>query len=200
VSIIHPGESVASRNEHEVIALASNVLAKSVQVRLVSSLEDRQMVVAVRSAVYLGEESGKYADHFDENDHCASLLLAVLNGEPVGTVRCRWYAGFARIEKLVIRKPFRGLRVLNALVEAALRLCVKKGYSTVSGIALTEVVPFWQRKGGFVPGQPFDMVYGTVVPLVGTPPAYPDIDPIRIDLAGLEAFERLVYEWEGVGL
>lgn len=175
-------------------------LRSRVEVRLVSTYEERQMVVAVRSAVYLGEEAGSYRDHFDENDHCSSLLLAMQNGEPVGTMRCRWYSDFARIEKLVVRRPFRRLSTLNALVEAALRLAVKKGYRTVSGIALQQIVPFWQRKGGFVPGEPFEMVYGTVVPLIGTPPAYPDIDPVRLELAGQETFERLMYQWEGVGL
>lgn len=169
------------------------------QIRLVSNAEERLMAVAVRSAVHLSGDEGRYHDYFDGNDHCASILLAFRDGDPAGTIRCRWFADFARVEKLAIRQRYRSFGVLNALVEAALRLCVTKGYRTVSGLALMEVVPFWQRKGAFTPGKAFDTIYGRVAPLIGTPREYPDIDPIRIDLAGGEAFERRVYDWEGVG-
>lgn len=139
-------------------------------------------------------------EHFDENDFCSTILLACVGGEPVGTMRCRWYAEFARFEKLVVRKPYRTLAVLNALVRTATRISRKKGYSRVTGMALPEVVPYWTRKGGLTPGEPFETNYGTVVPLAGPLPEVPDIAPLLFVQAGNEAFERTIYDWEGTSV
>lgn len=170
---------------------------KVIDVRVVSTDEERRMVAAVRSAVHLGESEGRYQDHFDGNDYCSTLLLALEDGEPIGTMRCRWYAEFARFEKLAVRKPWRRLVILNAIVAAAARLSRQKGYSKVSGMALPEVVSFWVRKGGLTPGESFETTYGTVVPLAGPLPDVPGIDPVRYELAGQKEWECRVYDWEG---
>lgn len=158
------------------------------------------MVVAIRSAVNLGERSGRYADHFDENDYSSTTVLALVDGEPAGTMRCRWFAEFARFEKLAVRQPYRRFAVLNAIVNKAARLARRKGYSKVSGMALPEVVPYWTRRGGLTPGQPFETSYGTVVPLAGPLPEAPDITAIMYQLAGDEGFERAIHAWEGGGV
>jgi hypothetical protein len=173
---------------------------KDITVRIVSTFEESQMVTAIRAAVYLGEEDGKYEEHFDRNDFCSTLLLALVNGEPVGTMRCRWYAEFARFEKLAVRKQYRSFHVLTAIVSMATRISRKKGYTRVTGMALPQVVPFWVRKGGLKPGQPFQTQYGLVVPLAGPLPEVPGIDALNFDKAGNEDFERTVYDWEGAGL
>lgn len=174
--------------------------ASRIEVRVVSSFEERQMVVAIRAAVLLGERSGHYADHFDENDHCASLLLVLVDGEPAGTLRLRWFAGFARVEKMILRKEYRSFRVLNALVVKGLRLAQKKGYRMVAGLAFPEVVPFWRRKGGFAAGRPIESVYGPMVPVWGEPRRFDDVEALSADDAGKEGFERALYRWEAAGV
>ena len=171
-----------------------------IEVRIASGFDDFQMVVAIRAAVMMGEQDGCYSDHFDANDHCSSLLIVFVDGEPAGTLRCRWYAEFARIEKMIIRKRFRQLAVLNALVRTATRLCVNQGYTMWAGLALPEVVKYWRRKGGAQVGEPIDSVYGPMVPLVVPTPDYDDIEPAVLSMAGLQEFERDVYRWEGKGV
>lgn len=198
MSVIRNHENVESAEQTRV---DGNVEAgQRLEVRIVSTFEERQMVVAIRAAVLLGEQSGRYSCHFDENDHCSTLLLVLVDGEPAGTLRLRWFAGFARVEKMILRREYRNYRVLNALVVKGLRLAQKKGYRTVAGLAFPEVVPFWKRKGGFTAGKPIDSVYGPMVPVWGEPKPHDDIQALSPDHAGDEAFERTLYQWEAVGV
>lgn len=199
MSVIKKKDVLAQQSDPPHMSLAHHRKPR-IEVRIASGYEDFQMVVAIRAAVMMGEKEGNYCDHFDANDHCASLLIVLVDGEPAGTLRCRWYADFARIEKMIIRKRFRQLAVLNALVRTATRLCVKKGYTKMAGLALPEVVKFWRRKGGAQVGDPIESVYGPMVPLVVPTPDFDDIEPATLDMAGLQEFEREVYRWEGKGV
>jgi hypothetical protein len=154
------------------------------------------MVSAVRAAVYLGEEGGSYFDQFDPNDHCSSSLLAMVDGEPVGTVRIRWFAGFARVERLTIRKNYRSLLIVNQLIKAALRLAGSKGYTEVTGLARLDVVPIWKRQRGQITGPEIPTVYGPVVPMRCPVPS----DQIVDTMLGTPEAEMQIYGWEGVPL
>lgn len=200
MSAIEATRDAFIRTEEVNSSAAEVVGPRTVWAKVVSSSDERRMVIAVRSSVFLGEEQGAYADHFDENDECAAHLLVFVGREPVGTLRCRSYAGFARIEKLAIRKGHRSYRVLNALVRVALRFCWSKGYRMLSGISRPEVVAFWCRKGGFEVGPPVQTQYGPLVPLYGPLPDFPDIEPVTPKLVGTEIGERRLYAWEGAGL
>lgn len=170
-----------------------------ISAKLVSSLEERQMVIAVRAAVFLGDEGGRYSQHFDGNDQDAAFVLAFVDGDPVGTMRVRFFNGLARFDKLAILKAHRTFPVLNTLVTTALRLSRLKGYDRACGAAREEVVSFWRRKG-LKPGQPLHTKYGTLVPLAGTIPSFSDIEPIAGSEWGTEAFEQRMFAWEGLGL
>ncbi len=199
MSVIKKKNALTGQPDAQHMSMASPK-KPHIEVRIASGFDDFQMVVAIRAAVMMGESEGKYCDHFDANDHCSSLLIVFVDGEPAGTLRCRWYAEFARVEKMIIRKRFRRLAVLNALVRTAMRLCVKKGYTKMAGLALPEVVKFWRRKGGAQVGEPIDSPYGPMVPLVVPTPDFDDIEPASLSLAGLQEFEREVYRWEGKGV
>lgn len=169
-----------------------------VTVRLVRNQEESQMAVAIRAAVYLGEEGGSYADQFDGNDHCASLLLVFVGDEPAGTLRVRWYAEFARIERLAIRKQFRRLSVLNALIRTALKLAAQKGYKHCTGMVRYDVVPFWKRHGGRITGEAVQTPLGEVLPMMcdlGEKQA--GVPPVALADAGRHSFESRIYAWEG---
>lgn len=167
-------------------------------VRVVKTYEERQMTAVIRAAVWIGEEDGNYIDHFDDNDHCASHLIAFVDGEPAGTIRCRWFGEFARLERLTIRKRFRSLKVLRALVTSAIRLCEEKGYEVIIGQARTDVVPFWRRMGGAVCGAARDTVYGALHPMMMRRPRRPDAP--SLDKVGDLAFERRIAGWEAAGV
>src|SRR5579862_5610592 len=167
----------ASRTERTVIT------------KLVSTMDERQMVAAVRAAVYLGKPGWDYAHTFDPNDHCASHFLTTVNLEPAGTVRVRWFAKFARIERIAVLPEYRSLTCLNSLARAALRLCRKKGYDTVGGLAYPELVNFWRRHGGKPCGDVIHNELGALVPILLTPREWPDIEPLDLSTVGTAEFE-----------
>jgi hypothetical protein len=173
---------------------------RTVTTKLVSTMDERQMVIAVRAAVYLGKPGWDYAHTFDPNDHCAAHLLTFVNHEPAGTVRVRWFAKFARIERIAVLPEFRSLACLNSLARGALRLCRKKGYDRVGGLAYPELVNFWRRHGGEPCGAVINNELGALVPILLKPREWPDIQPLDLSDVGTAEFELRAFAWEGAAL
>ena len=122
-----------------------------VGVTIARTMEDLARVITIRSAVYIGEQECPYDEEYDGNDLTATHLLAYIGDEPVGCLRVRCFADFAKIERLAIRKEFRKSRAAFQLVRAAFKLCQKKGYTRVYGHSQVRLVNFWSRFGFKVP-------------------------------------------------
>lgn len=116
-------------------------------VTVAHSFEDLMRVAAIRNAVYIGEQECPYGEEYDGNDLAATHLLAYIGDEPVGCLRLRFFAGFAKFERMAIRKEFRRSRAAIQLARAGFKLCQKKGYSRVVGHVQERLVPFWSRFG-----------------------------------------------------
>jgi len=121
--------------------------SNEIAVTMVRSIEDLMRVVAVRSAVYIAEQECPYLEEFDGNDFCATHLLGYIGNEPAGCIRIRYFADFAKIERLAVRKEFRKTRLSFHLVRAAIELCRVKGYQRLYGHAQKRLVNFWSRFG-----------------------------------------------------
>jgi predicted GNAT family N-acyltransferase len=116
-------------------------------IRVVNGLDDMMRVAAIRSAVYIGEQACPYDEEFDGNDLAATHLLALIDNEPVGCMRIRFFGDFAKLERLAVRKEYRRSRTAFDLVRASVALCKEKGYSRIYGHAREDYVPFWQSFG-----------------------------------------------------
>ncbi len=123
----------------------------TIGVTVARTMEDLARVIAIRSAVYVGEQECPYDEEYDGNDLSATHLLAYVGDEPVGCLRIRFFAGFAKIERLAVRKEFRKTRAAFQLVRAGFKLCQKKGYARVYGHSQVRLVNFWSRFGFRVP-------------------------------------------------
>jgi predicted GNAT family N-acyltransferase len=116
-------------------------------VTIARTLEDFMRVSAVRSSVYVGEQGCPYEEEFDGNDLMATHLIGYAGREPVGCIRIRYFADFAKIERLAVRKEYRTGRLAFQLVHAAIELCRMKGYRQLYGHAQKRLVHFWSRFG-----------------------------------------------------
>ncbi len=116
-------------------------------VTIARTMEDLSRVIAIRSAVYIGEQECPYDEEYDGNDLAATHLLAYIGDEPAGCLRARFFADFAKLERLAIRKEFRKSRAAFQLVNAGLKLCQKKGYRRAYGHSQLRLVNFWSRFG-----------------------------------------------------
>jgi predicted GNAT family N-acyltransferase len=130
---------------------------KAIAVTVARSIEDMMRVISIRSAVYIGEQECPYLEEFDGNDFSSTHLLGYVGNEPVACLRIRYFADFAKIERLAVRKEFRSKRVSLPLVEAAIDLCQAKGYRRLYGHAQKRLVKFWSQFGfkTFPGGQEF---------------------------------------------
>ena len=110
------------------------------------TLEDLMQVMMVRSLVYIGEQQCPYGEEYDGNDFCgATHLILRRNNEPIGTLRIRWFADFAKLERVAVRSEYRGTRATLELVREAFRIAEKKGYRKILGHAQARLLPFWGR-------------------------------------------------------
>ncbi|APT31592.1 GCN5 family acetyltransferase [Methylobacterium phyllosphaerae] len=116
-------------------------------VAVARNLEDLSRVIALRAAVYMAEQACPYEEEFDGNDLSATHLIGYVGDEPAGCLRIRFFADFAKIERLAVRAEFRNTRLAFALVRAGIELARVKGYRRLYGHAQKRLVGFWSRFG-----------------------------------------------------
>jgi len=121
--------------------------AKGIGITIARNFDDLMRVAAIRNSVYIGEQECPYEEEYDGNDLSATHLLAYIGDEPVGCMRLRFFADFAKFERVAVRKEYRKSRAAIQLIHAGLKYCQKKGYARVLGHAQSRLVSFWTRFG-----------------------------------------------------
>jgi predicted GNAT family N-acyltransferase len=121
--------------------------SRAVTVTVARTFEDLVRVASLRSAVYIGEQECPYEEEFDGNDLAATHLLGYIGNEPAGCLRLRFFADFAKVERLAVRKEYRNTRLAFQMVRAGIELCQIKGYRRLYGHAQKRLVNFWSRFG-----------------------------------------------------
>jgi predicted GNAT family N-acyltransferase len=120
----------------------------SIQTRLARTFDEVVMAMTLRGVTYLGEQCAPYAEEYDGNDLvAASHLIAWRDREPVGVLRLRWFAGFAKIERAAVLPAFRGQGVMRTLTTDAMTYCARRGYRKLLGHAQIDRVTYWQSHG-----------------------------------------------------
>lgn len=90
-----------------------------IEVKKVTSQEELDKVFNIRRIVFVGEQNCPPELEW-ENEDVSTHFLATLDGEPAGA--CRWRrtdAGY-KLERFAVLKEYRGRKVGQALVTAAL--------------------------------------------------------------------------------
>jgi len=116
-------------------------------IKVVHSLSELMHVIAIRSAVYLSEQSCPFDEEFDGNDFACTHLVAYCGRDPVACIRVRYFAEFAKIERLAVCHKYRKSRISFTIVRSAIDLARKKGYSRIYGHAQDRLVKFWSHFG-----------------------------------------------------
>lgn len=111
------------------------------------TVEDIVKVFAVRSATYLAEQFCFFSEEFDGNDFSATHFLGTIDGDPAGCIRIRFFADFAKIERLAVRYEYRNSRLAYDLAKAAIKFCQDKGYRRIVGHSRSDLVRFWGSFG-----------------------------------------------------
>ncbi len=117
------------------------------QVAIARDLADLMKAFTVRSATYIAEQYCHYEEEFDGNDLCATHMLGTVDGDAAGCIRMRFFAGFAKIERLAVRREYRNSKLAFELARAAVRHCRMKGYTLIYGHSRLDLVRFWKMFG-----------------------------------------------------
>lgn len=123
---------------------------KGPDVSVVHDFEAFQQVMAIRAATYMAEHDCPYDEEYDGNDFSGTHMLGKIGGEPAGCVRIRYFATFAKVERLAVLPRFRRTRLAAELIREAVAFCRKKGYQRIYGHCEPRVRRLWMRHG-FVP-------------------------------------------------
>ncbi|GAB4402613.1 MAG: GNAT family N-acetyltransferase [Bacteroidia bacterium] len=121
-----------------------------------SSDELYDHVFLIRTEVFVDEVAVDQEDEYDGFDHLATHYLAWYGDIPAGTARWRTLSGSGaiRLERFAVRKPYRGLGIGSALVEAILADIPKSGQVFVH--AQIHNLAFYQRFGFVEEGDEFE--------------------------------------------
>lgn len=124
-----------------------------VSVTVARSIEDLVKCMAVRSIVFMGEQRCPYEEEFDGNDFCGTHLLGYVGHEPAAALRIRYFADFAKLERLAVRPEFRGKKLAQAIIRAGIEICRMKGYTRIYGQSERSMVPWYTQFGFRVPNE-----------------------------------------------
>jgi ElaA protein len=130
---------------------------QQIEIVEVRSRERLEQAFAIRRAVFVEEQGVSEALEIDGRDGEAQHLLALLEGDPVGTLRVRRvdYGRVAKIERVAVLPRARGANVGQTLVEAALALSRAAGAQVARLHAQTTVQDFYARLGFVACGPEF---------------------------------------------
>ena len=130
-----------------------------VSVRVARTVDDFMRGAVIRGAVFVGEQECPYDEEFDGNDFTATHLIGYVGDEPAGCLRIRYFADFAKLERLVVRKEFRGLGLARKLVSFGVEFCQTKGYTRLCSYAQKRLVKFWGKCGFSISDTPRELVF-----------------------------------------
>ena len=122
-------------------------IGAELSVKVARGMDDILDAVAVRSAVFIGEQSCPVREELDWNDVSSTHLIAYAGDEPVGATRTRFFANFAQWGRLAVLQNWRGKGVSSLLAKAAIEVIRDKGYRTVYGQAEGHLLEFYEKLG-----------------------------------------------------
>jgi predicted GNAT family N-acyltransferase len=103
----------------------------------------------------MSEQACPYEEEYDGNDLCGTHFLLFDGTEPVGTLRVRWFADFAKLERIALLPRERGRMGLRVLLAEMFELVARKGYRRMLGQIQARLWPVWSRtfKCRLLPGR-----------------------------------------------
>lgn len=123
--------------------------ADTIRCELAVSEQHMRDVTIVRGIAFI-EEGAHDADFiFDANDRCATHFVFYDRKQPVGALRIRFFAGFAKYERTCFRPGHRNPFVVKHCVEMTFPHVARKGYTRVVTQSDARLAQLWTRLFGF---------------------------------------------------
>ena len=123
--------------------------------KVVTNQEDLIKAFVVRGIVFIEEQGVPYKVEHDEHDFSATHVLGEMDGEPFAAGRIRAVGEYAKLERVAIRKSYRGKGLGHKLTEFMLLVAKEQGFKKFKVHAQSYLKDFYQKHGFEVVGDMF---------------------------------------------
>jgi predicted GNAT family N-acyltransferase len=122
---------------------------------IVNNIDYLQKVFFVRGIVFCEEQKCSYSEEFDEFDFSSIHFLGVIEDEPVAVARMRLIKDCVKIERLAVRKEYRGKGIGKEMFAFVLNHIAEMRYKKVILHAQAYLVKFYGKFGFVKQGEKF---------------------------------------------
>lgn len=123
--------------------------------KVVMNLEDLIKVFVVRGIVFVEEQGVPYTIERDEHDLSATHILGEMDGEPFAAGRIRALGEYAKLERVAVRKAYRGKNLGHELTEFMIAVAKEWGFQKVKVHAQSYLTDFYRKHGFEIVGDMF---------------------------------------------
>lgn len=126
-----------------------------VTVQHVKDQSDFAICMAIRMEVFVFEQDVPADIEWDAYDRTATHFFARSDDKPVATARLRDEKGVAKIERMAVRKNYRGQHIGEALLKHVIEYARGQGFKDAMISAQTHAVPFYNKLGFVAYGEEY---------------------------------------------
>lgn len=123
--------------------------------KVCETFDDVLKCIAVRCIVFCGEQNISYLLERDEHDTCSTHILGSVDGEPVAAGRLRYLNGYAKLERIAVRAPWRGKSFGIGITQFMINHAKQQGFNLFKLNAQSHLDSFYAKLGFHVCGENF---------------------------------------------
>jgi len=128
---------------------------KQLDIHIVHTIEDLQKALCVRSIVFIEGQHCPYSVECDGLDFSAIHFLGTIGEEPVAAARIRLFKDYVKIERVAVRKEYRGKGFGKDLFAFILNHIAETGYKKAVLHAQAYLLRFYEDFGFVKQGELF---------------------------------------------
>ena len=123
--------------------------------KVVTSLDDLMKAYLVRGIVFMEEQKISYSLEVDAQEHEALHILGEIEGEPMAAGRILFRSGYAKLERIAVRRAWRGKGNGSQLTRFMIRMAEERGYGKVKLHAQVYAKALYEKLGFKTVGENF---------------------------------------------
>ncbi len=121
----------------------------SLRTVIATTADHMRDITILRSICFVHELGIPSRFVFDENDNQATHFVFYDGDEPIGALRIRWFAGFAKYERTCFRETARNPFVIKRCIQETFDHVARKGYTSVMTQSEPRLTKLWTKLFGF---------------------------------------------------
>ncbi|MHA3979804.1 GNAT family N-acetyltransferase [Halovulum sp. GXIMD14794] len=114
------------------------------------------LAFSLRREVFVREQQVPEEEEFDEHDISATHIVAIAEGEVVGTLRLVSAVEHVKIGRVAVRKSARGRGIARAMLAYGMESARRRGWEKFHLAAQLDKLAFYERLGFVAYGEVFD--------------------------------------------